>query len=100
MTEAQRLEHVGDIHGAERTLEKALNGYTTLLSPVHKHTKAASYQLAIFYAEHDRMDNADRVLDWMSQNHVEHLGLRHQETIVHFFRIVELFNGWCRPRLL
>jgi hypothetical protein len=94
--EAHQLNLEGKVHDAEKRFREALAGFENLLSPTHEYTNAVGYALAIFYAEHDRMDDADLVLNWMGQNHVERWGLDHQKTMTHFLHVAELFNSWSR----
>ncbi|KAI9851900.1 MAG: hypothetical protein M1824_002450 [Vezdaea acicularis] len=94
--EAHRLDCERDDENAEKRYREALAGFENLLSPTHENTNAVAYQLSIFYAEHDRMDDADLVLNWMGEKHVERWGLDHQKTMTHFLRVAELFNSWSR----
>lgn len=93
---AHQLDDEGDAQGAEEKFREALAGFENLLSPTHEDTNATAYQLATFYAKHNRMDDADLVLDWMAEKHMERWGLDRHETMTHFLRVAELFNSWSR----
>ncbi|KAF2193259.1 hypothetical protein K469DRAFT_551926 [Zopfia rhizophila CBS 207.26] len=95
--EAQELDRNGNFEDAEQTYLKALAGLEKLLSPTHEDTKAIAYELAAFYACHGRMENSNRVLDWMSERHIERWGFSHQHTAEHILHIVDLLNSWSRP---
>lgn len=94
--EAHQLERLGHLEEAEEKFREVLAGFETLLSPTHEATSTAAYQLATFYAQHDRMNEADLVLDRMGEKFTERWGLKHKETLMHFLRVVELFNCWSR----
>ena len=69
--EAYRLESEGQSLSAEKKYREALAGFKNVLSPTHKDTVAIAYQLASFYANHGCMVNADLVLNWIGEKHVE-----------------------------
>ncbi|KAF8244241.1 hypothetical protein K440DRAFT_22746 [Wilcoxina mikolae CBS 423.85] len=94
--EAHQLNLEGEVQGAEKRFREALAGFENLLSPTHEDTNAVGYELANFYAEHDRMGDADLVLNWMGQKHVERWGFDHQKTTTHFLHVAELFTSWSR----
>lgn len=94
--DAHRLDCEGDVESAERRYREALAGFEHLLSPTHGDTSAVAYQLAGFYAGNERMDDADKVLNWMSEKHMERWGMAHENTLTHFLRVAELFDQWNR----
>ena len=49
---------------------EALAGFENILSPTQEHTNALAYQLASFYANYNRMDDADRVLNWIVEKQI------------------------------
>lgn len=57
---------------------------------------AASYWLAEFYAQSDRMTSADQVLDWLSEKLTQYYRIVHNKTLTHTLRVAELFHGWSR----
>lgn len=94
--EAYQLERLGHIEEAEKMFREVLTGFENLVSPTHEDTSAAAYKLATFYAQQNRMTEADLVLDRMGEKYTERWGLKHKETLMHFLRVVELFNCWSR----
>lgn len=96
--EAQERDQQGDAEGAERQFRDALAAFEHLLSPTHEDTKTAAYSLAAFYARRGRMQEANNILDWMSEKHIERWGLRSKPTTDHVLRVVELLNSWLRPQ--
>lgn len=42
------------------------------------------------------MDQADAVLNWMSNHHVKKWGPRHDNAYLHYARMIELFRSWGR----
>ncbi|OCL02006.1 hypothetical protein AOQ84DRAFT_274378, partial [Glonium stellatum] len=94
--DARRLDYEGDVENAEKRYREALAGLENLLSPTHADTNALAYQLAAFYTGNDRMDDADKVLNWMSEKHMERWGMAHENTMRHSLRVAELLNEWNR----
>ena len=94
--DAARLDNEGDSANAEIKFRDALSGFENLLSPTHEETAIAAYQLASFFANHDRMKEADKVLDWFGGNYIRRWGLNHEKTISHLLRVIELLQAWER----
>ncbi|KAK0106080.1 hypothetical protein ONS95_004585 [Cadophora gregata] len=95
--EAQELDQQGRSEEAENKLLEALSGLEQVLSPTHEDTNAVAYQLATFYTYHNRINDADKVLGWMSENHVRRWGLKDEKTTAHVLHVVDLLNSWFRP---
>ena len=76
--------------------QEALAGCQFLLSPTHKYTKQLTYHLAQFYAKHDRMKDADTLLDWMSDSIVSQAGITDGNFTSHLLKIAELLRQWRR----
>jgi Flp pilus assembly protein TadD len=95
--EAQELDQQGKAEDAENMFCEALSGLEHVLSPTHEDTNAVAYELATFYARHDRKNDADKVLGWMSENHITRWGLKHEKTTAHVLHVVDLLNSWFRP---
>jgi len=77
--QAQYEEGLGDERSgrpdeAEAKFRSALDGLDHLLSTTHPETVTVAYRLASFFAEHIRMQDADTVLDWLTQAHLEDFG--------------------------
>lgn len=94
--EAHRLDSEGDILKAEKKLREALAGFEHILSATHKETNAVAYQLADFYANHGDMDNADLVLNWIGEKHMDRWGREHVRSVMHYLKVAELFGSWSR----
>jgi tetratricopeptide (TPR) repeat protein len=94
--EAQSSVAAGNVHDAEENYLQALAGYEAILSPTHNHTCAVAYELAEFYANIDRMNEADKVLDWLTEKHVEHLGVGHKQTRAHLIVVADMVFRWGR----
>jgi len=96
--EAQDLERLGKIEDAEIKFREALTGFEKLLSATHDGTTVVAYRLASFYAQTNRMKDADTVLDWITEKHIERFGNTAQETIEHHLRVVDMFCNWSRNK--
>ena len=81
---------------AEDMYREALAGFENILSPTHEHTNALAYQLASFYANCNRMDDADQVLNWIIESHVGRWGYDHENTMEQLLQVSRLYNGWFR----
>ena len=94
--QAQQHESEGETDLAEEMYREALAGFENILSPTHEHTNALAYQLASFHANCNRMDDADQVLNWVIEKHIERWGVNHENTMEQFLHISRLYNGWSR----
>ena len=94
--QARQHESEGETDMAEEMYREALAGFENILSPTHEHTKALAYQLASFYANCNRMGDADQVLNWIIEKHVGRWGVDHENTMEQFLLISRLYNGWSR----
>ncbi len=94
----QARQHESEVETdmAEEMYREALAGFENILSPTHEHTKALAYQLASFYANCNRMGDADQVLNWIIEKHVGRWGVNHENTMEQFLLISRLYNGWSR----
>jgi tetratricopeptide (TPR) repeat protein len=90
-------ERSGRPDEAEANFRSALEGFDRLLSTTHPETVAVAYRLASFFAEHVRMQDADTVLDWLNQAHLEDFGLSHARTLDHILNVCDMFQNWGRP---
>ncbi|KAJ4299753.1 hypothetical protein N0V90_004999 [Kalmusia sp. IMI 367209] len=95
--EALGEERSGRPDEAEAKFRSALEGLDHLLSTTHPETVAVAYRLASFFAEHVRMQDADTVLDWLNQSHLEDFGLNHTRTLDHILNVCDMFRNWGRP---
>ncbi len=94
--EAHILDDLGKFEDAERKFREALDGLQHLLSPTHEITNAWAYTFATFYAKHGHMHDAELVLNWMYEKHIERWGIRHDKTAMVLLQIVETYHSWSR----
>ncbi|KAK3386479.1 hypothetical protein B0H63DRAFT_520573 [Podospora didyma] len=78
--DAARLDAEGRTEEAEGLFAAAVSGFRHLLSETHSSTVKAVYQLAAFYANHDRMADADKS----------------EQTLAHYLRVILLLHSWNR----
>jgi tetratricopeptide (TPR) repeat protein len=84
----------GDAATAEAMLQSAVTGYSYLLGPAHEETNKVVNTLATFYYEHDRLQDAYKVLEKSCRAHVRKLGMQDRRTYQHILNVVELLHGW------
>ena len=77
---ALSYQRSGEDAFAEKMFMDVLEGYENLLSPTHEDTNKVAYALANFYAECDRMADADKVLENVSRKHIVRYGIEGRET--------------------
>jgi tetratricopeptide (TPR) repeat protein len=94
--EAGSLSEIGNLEAAEHKFREALFGFEGLLTPTHEKSISAAYELADFYAKNLRMNDADEVLQRVSENLVETWGLEHTKTIAYMLRVIDLYHAWGR----
>jgi len=92
----KQLVKAGQFREAEEGYLQTLGGYEALLSPTHKDTNTVAYELADLYAQINRVGDADRVLDWMSEKHGGRWGLGHKKTRGHMVHVADLLESWAR----
>lgn len=90
------LEDRADWDRAEEKFREALAGCQFLLSPTHRYTRHLVYHLASFYFEHDRVADADVLLDWMTERIALHAGITDEIFVQHLLKISELLRKWSR----
>jgi tetratricopeptide (TPR) repeat protein len=95
--EALAQERSGRMDEAEAKLRSALEGFSGLLSTTHPEALEIAYRLATFYAQHFRTKDADAVLDWITQAHLEDFTLDDQRTLNHVLKVADCFRDWGRP---
>ncbi|KAK7413633.1 hypothetical protein QQX98_007496 [Neonectria punicea] len=86
----------GKPEAAQRLLTDALEGFTHLQGVTNEETKKVAYELADLYTQLGSHHDADRVLEQVTQSHIEKLGLDDKKTQQHVLHTVELLNGWNR----
>jgi hypothetical protein len=82
---------------AETKFRSTLEGFHHLLSATHPETVSIAYQLASLFAVQSRMQEADTVIDWLNQAHLEDFGIHHARTWDHVFNVCDMFRNWGRP---
>ncbi|TPX22058.1 hypothetical protein DIZ76_013922 [Coccidioides immitis] len=92
------LARQGEYRAAERKYRDALAGLENLLPLAHDDTNAMAYQLAAFYAQQCRMQDADSVLSRVGEQHINRWGMNHIKTMTHIQRVADLYHSWNRDR--
>ena len=93
---AQSFDRTGDADSAERMFLQAMTGFAYLLSPTHEDASKVVYALATFYAERDRMDEANKIIEDLSRAHLQRWGVENRRIQQHVLHVVELLNSWNR----
>lgn len=84
----------GNFHTAEYKFRDSLSGFRHLGGSTDKCTLRTAYQLASLYAKLSRMEDANRVLQWALESHVDKWTMDHPRTIAHKMQVVELYHSW------
>jgi tetratricopeptide (TPR) repeat protein len=90
-------EQSGRTDDAEVKFRTALEGFHHLLSTTHHETLEAAHRLAAFYAQYSRMREAELILDWLIEAHVEDYGPSHEKTINQLLSVVQFYQDWHQP---
>ncbi|KAF6834491.1 hypothetical protein CPLU01_04956 [Colletotrichum plurivorum] len=93
---AQSYKREGKLMEAEEAYLKASEGLSETMGLTNLETNRVKYELANFYAESRRMQDADAILDNMTRDHVEYWGHAHERTRKHVLHAVELLETWNR----
>lgn len=93
---AQGFARIGKAEEAEDGYLQTLSGYEALLSPTHEETVEVAYELAEFYARNDRMDDADNVIEWIGDKHLERWPAGHKNMRMHLIRVADMLHSWSR----
>lgn len=96
LKEAFREAAAGNTNEANAAYRDTVSGFRFKLSPTHDETLSAAYLYACFYAKSGEMEKADAVLNWMSGHHIKKWGPRHDNSYLHYARMIELFRSWGR----
>ncbi|KAL2209664.1 hypothetical protein CC79DRAFT_1382894 [Sarocladium strictum] len=96
LSAASHAASTGSVEDADTDFRDAVSGFRFLLSPTHTETLRAGYLYASFYANRGEMNRADAVLHWMSEKHIEKWGAKHEDTYLHYARMLELYRSWGR----
>ncbi|KAI1450717.1 hypothetical protein F5Y02DRAFT_365674 [Annulohypoxylon stygium] len=93
---ARHLVDQGKPTEAESLLLEVREGLGYILGVTSDDTVKVGYLLASIYAEAVRMEEADNIIEDMTQNHIEVLGYEDRKTQQHVLHCVELLNTWNR----
>ncbi|KAH7157981.1 hypothetical protein B0J13DRAFT_603652 [Dactylonectria estremocensis] len=77
-------------------LRTALCGLRHVFGATYPLPAQTGYDLAEIYESDDDPDKADSVLNWMSETHVEEMGLWHPDTLQHYLRIIGFLQASSR----
>ena len=80
---------------AEAKFREALAGCQVLLSTAHEITRKFTYHLAEFYVQHDRMMDADVLLDWMTDKLSSQI-CSEETLICHLLEVAKMLRCWSR----
>lgn len=94
--DAREMEEEGNIQSAKLNYRDALAGFAKLLSPTDEDTNLMAYQLATFYGNHNRMNEANKVLNWSTGKHFERREFHHPKMQAHLFRVIDMLQNWGR----
>lgn len=93
---AHGLESSGNLVAAENMFRAALDGLGNLLTPMHEQTNNVAYDLISFFVKHDRMNDADAIIQQTCEQHMERWGLDHKKTVAHILHVVDIFQSCSR----
>ncbi|KAI0902167.1 hypothetical protein F4806DRAFT_28518 [Annulohypoxylon nitens] len=93
---ARQLIGQGKQDEAESLLLEVREGLGCVLGVISDDTVKVGYMLADIYAETDRMEDADYIIEDMTQKHIKVLGYEDRKTQQHVLYCVELLNTWHR----
>ena len=96
VAEALKEDLKGNIVDAETKLLEALTGLKSVLSSTNVRTIRAGYLLTAFYGNQQRMNDADKVINWLSSAIVNRWGYKDRRTLVHFVQVVQFLQSWDR----
>jgi tetratricopeptide (TPR) repeat protein len=83
---------------AETKLRAALDGFHNLLSTTDQKCVEVARKLAIFYAEHERIREAELIFDWLTEAHVQEFGRADRKTYDYLLSVVRFYQDQHRPR--
>ncbi|KAI0974341.1 hypothetical protein F4678DRAFT_470408 [Xylaria arbuscula] len=95
-TEALRLMTAGEYEEAENLLLEVRDGLTHIIGAASEDCTKVGYALAELYTQSDRDTEASKIIEDMTQQHIEDLGYENKKTQQHVLHCVELLNGWNR----
>jgi len=94
--EAATLFSDGAVKPAEYKMRDAISGFRKVLGAMSIPTILTSYQLSHLYDTLGRNEEANTVLNWLTANFIEELGLENAHTINHAMNVAELLNAWSK----
>ncbi|KAH8723108.1 hypothetical protein GQ44DRAFT_828516 [Phaeosphaeriaceae sp. PMI808] len=94
--EARELEKNDDLDDAKDRYCKLLDVSKNLLSVGSEMYKDLVYKVAWFFARNEDMEQADQVLDSLSEESARRWGPVHEQTMRHYAKVGELLAQWNR----
>jgi tetratricopeptide (TPR) repeat protein len=94
---ARGYSQQGKSKAAENMFAQVLEGLGHLQGTTNEGTSKVAYDFADFYAQTGRMADADRILERLTQCHIDTRGYADRKTQQHVLHTVEILNGWGRP---
>ncbi|KAL9625860.1 MAG: hypothetical protein Q9160_000180 [Pyrenula sp. 1 TL-2023] len=105
LEDLNNLRQSGHIHEAannfsraENDFRNALAGFQRLLSPTHETTISVTYEIAKLYVRYDRIDDAETLLDGISQKLIVQYGHNNSRRARHMLETSELWQELSRPK--
>ncbi|KAI9663728.1 MAG: hypothetical protein M1821_007218 [Bathelium mastoideum] len=96
--QAQQLHRSRHLTEAEVMYREALSGFDRLVTVSHEETMTVAYTLAQFYAETDRMKEADEVLNWLNQKLLADWAVPTERLLQHIKKVTNMYYAWSRGR--
>jgi hypothetical protein len=76
---------------------EVLEGYTHILGATNSNTIRVALTLATVYAEDQRMQEANGIIQETIRDHLKRWGIKHKQTMQHVLDVVGILDGWNRP---
>jgi hypothetical protein len=96
LVSARNYAQSGDAQSAENAYLLTLEGFQHVLGEVHDTAIKVGLELATFYTEQDRKQEADEILEKLTSAHIHLLGFDDRKTRQHVLHVAELLNSWRR----
>ncbi|KXH48083.1 hypothetical protein CNYM01_11608 [Colletotrichum nymphaeae SA-01] len=96
LSSARRHIQEGRMIEAEQSYLQASQAFSDVMGRTNHETLSVKYELANFYAQHQRTADADDIIDTITSEHIKEWGYRHDRTQKHILHTVELLETWGR----
>ncbi|KAK1622878.1 hypothetical protein BDP81DRAFT_475998 [Colletotrichum phormii] len=93
---ARSYNQEGRVKEAEDSYLQASHALSHVIGRTHQETASVNYELANFYAQHKRTEDADAIIDIMTGDFVKDWGHEHDRTQKHILHTTELLETWGR----